>query len=401
MDRSEKSEFDELNIQNLQGCISIESLTENLWRLVNIPSPTGREQKAALLFAELLKSSGAAVEVDDSIPQSPNIIGRLKGRRKGRIIQLAGHIDHIDIPHPKPKREPGIISGRGAADMKNGLAGILEIVKLMSENDCDFPGEILVTVYGLHEAPDGNSAGLLNLIDKGVKGDSAIIFEGPDDRAAIMANGMSIWNLTIRHEQPACHELCVGTDRTGLSETVAKAIEGLLQKNRRLLNDPNPFPLLGPESLFIGQVHYGDFYNRVPETAFMQGTRRWHPDKTFKQIKNDFDALINNLPLENKICVDRNWTYVGDSYEISETEPIVKSFTSAFESVHNKICPIAGHGSVTDACRLVRQAKIPAVLCGFGTETGHADYEFVTIEKLERCCAVALQTVLNYLNNNG
>ena len=109
MDRSEKSEFDELNIRNFQGRISRDSLAENLWQLVNIPSPTGMERKAALFFAELLKSSGATVEVDESIPQSPNIIGRLKGRRKGRVIQLAGHIDHVDIPHAKPKRETGII----------------------------------------------------------------------------------------------------------------------------------------------------------------------------------------------------------------------------------------------------------------------------------------------------
>ena len=399
MDRSEKSEFDELNIRNFQGRISRDSLAENLWQLVNIPSPTGMERKAALFFAELLKSSGATVEVDESIPQSPNIIGRLKGRRKGRVIQLAGHIDHVDIPHAKPKRETGIISGRGTADMKNGLAGILEIVRLLSENDCDFPGEILVTVYGLHEAPNGNSAGLLNLIDKGIKGDAAIIFEGPDNSAAIMANGMSIWNLTIRHEQPACHELCTGIDRTSLSEKVIKIIDTLLQKDARLLNDPNPFPLLGPESLFIGQVHYGDFYNRVPNTTSMQGTRRWHPDKTFEQIKTDFDELIGTLPLDNRIRIDRDWIYVGDSYEISETEPIVKSFINAFEAVHNRNCPVAGHGSVTDASKLVREAEIPAILCGFGTETGHADYEFVTIEKLERCCAVALLTVMNYLNS--
>lgn len=399
MNRSGKSTSEESNIESLLGQISRESLTGNLWQLVTVPSPTGKERKASLQFAEMLESAGAAVNIDESIPDSPSVIGRLNGQRKGHILQLAGHIDHVDIPHDKPKLDTDIISGRGAADMKNGLAGMLEIVRLLKKNGCNFPGEILVTVYGLHEAPEGGSHGISSLIDKGIKGDAAIVFEGPDDAAAIMANGMSIWNLDIRHEHPACHELCIKNDRSDLLEFVAQVIDRLRRKDRKLLNNPNPFPLLGPESLFIGQVHYGDFYNRVPGNAFLQGTRRWHPDKSFEQVKQDFDMLIESLPSDKQIRIDRNWIYVGDSYKISEAESIVKSLISAFETVHNKTCPVRGHNSVTDANILDRRAKIPAVLCGFGTETGHADYEFVTVEKLERSCAVALQTVMNYLNS--
>ena len=110
---------------------------------------------------------------------------------------------------------------------------------------------------------------MFNLIDKGIKGEAAIVFEGPDDAAAIMANGMSIWNLTIKG-QPSCHELCAEANRPDLLEAVSVTIETLSRRDRRLRNDSNPFGLLASESLFVGQVHYGDFYNRIPNSAFLQ-----------------------------------------------------------------------------------------------------------------------------------
>ena len=59
---------------------------------------------------------------------------------------------------------------------------------------------------------------------------------------------------------------------------------------------------------------------------------------------------------------------------------------------------VSGHNSINDTCRLVTQGRIPAVLCGFDTETGHADYEFVRLDRMETACRVGLAAALNYLN---
>ena len=233
-----------------------ERLRERLWRLVQVAGPTGRERAVAMVFAELLRQAGAQVEIDHTLPDSPNVIGRLKGNAPGPTLQLAGHLDHINIPHPPPERTAERISGRGAADMKNGLAGILEIVDVLHASGNAFSGEILVTAYGLHEAPDGDSRGLLNLIERGVKGHAAIVFEGPDDAAAIMANGMAIWTLTLKSSTPACHELCTQQDKFALADGLAACLAALKEKDRQLKNRPPKYPLLPGESLFeIGRAH--------------------------------------------------------------------------------------------------------------------------------------------------
>jgi acetylornithine deacetylase/succinyl-diaminopimelate desuccinylase-like protein len=380
--------------------ISAERMSDNLWQLVNIPSPTRNEKDAALYFAQMLKNAGASVEIDSTIPNSPSVIGRLKGNRKGPTLQLTGHIDHVDVPHAKPKREGNIISGRGSADMKNGLTGILEIVQILKDTGCDFPGEILVTVYGLHEAPTGDGAGLNNLIAKGIKGDAAIVFEGLDNAAAIAANGMAIWNLKISIKEPACHEFSVEPNRPDLLGLAFSTANELRKKDNELKAAKNPFPLLARESLFIGQMHYGDFYNRVPNFVYMQGTRRWHPDKTFEQIKEDFDSILSPVSRSRSneaISIETNWIFVGHSYQIDANEKIVKCLVDAHKAVRNTNCPIRGHSSVTDVSRIVRQGNIPAILCGFGTDTGHCDHEFVEISHIKKCCEVAMYTVFNFL----
>jgi succinyl-diaminopimelate desuccinylase len=346
----------------------------------------------------MLSQAGATTEYEEIIHGSPSVTGRLKGNRPGRTIQLAGHLDHIDIPHPAPKQDNKTISGRGSADMKNGLGGILEVVSVLNESDCDFAGEILITAYGLHEAPVGDSAGLLGLIERGIKGDAAIVCEGPDDVAAIAANGMAIWDVTITHNQPPAHELCTKADKTELLKIAMKLVDAFTKNDKELKTGPSKYDLLSPESLFIGQLHYGDFYNRLCDKCCLQGTRRWHPDKNFEFVKNEFEQMLATVGHGTNITITGDWQLVGDSYEISQEEPIVRSLRKAYEKIHGLSMPVKGHSSVTDTCRLVRYGQIPAVLCGFGTDRGHADFEYVEIAQMSLSAKILLLTVLDYLN---
>ena len=375
-------------------------MAADLWRLVNIPGPTCNEREVALVFAQMLTDAGVKVEVDETIHQSPTVVGRLQGKRPGKTLQLAGHIDHIDVQHPAPQRKDNIISGRGSADMKNGLAGILEIVRLLNENDCNFPGEILVTVYGRHEAPDGDSKSLLDLIEKGIKGHAAIVLEGPSDAAMIMAKGQSIWQIMLKRQGPTCHELNAPSDCGDLLAAAIMLTDTLRQKIDQLNNQPHNYPLLGPESLFIGQLHYGDFYNRLPNKCSLQGTRRWLPNRTFEQIQNEFSELLQTFNCPQGVAIEHDWIFVGESYEISPDEPIVGSLVSSFRSLTDQELEIDGIALVTDACRLVKYASVPTIIWGLDTKTAHADYEYVEIDKMHKNCQIVLGAVLDYLSKN-
>jgi acetylornithine deacetylase/succinyl-diaminopimelate desuccinylase-like protein len=383
--------------------VQMPRLVDDLWRLVNIASPTGHERQAATAFADMLRSAGAEVEIDTTLPDSPNVIGRLRGRRPGKTFQLAGHLDHIDVPHPPPCREADSIVARGAADMKNGLAGILEVVRVLHETGHDFAGQVLITAYGLHEAPVGNSAGLLNLIRDGIVGDAALVAECPcaGDGIVIAGKGQSIWNVTLRRLGQACHELRRPADADGLLALALKLADRLMSVDARAKAQPHDFPLLGPESLFVGQLHYGDFYNRSPVECRLQGTRRWHPSSRFADVQREFDALLADLQPPAGIAIESNWIFVGESYAIEPDEPVVQALRAAQHAITGRMPPYAGMSAICDSNRLAPLGNVPTVLFGFDNEFAHADVEKVRLERLVPACQVVLQTVLNYLECNA
>jgi len=381
--------------------IDLHRIAEDLWQLVATPSPTCHERAVALAFATMLRRAGAQVEVDETLYDSPSVVGRLKGNRPGKIFQLSGHLDHIDVPHAPPARTEEIISGRGSADMKNGLAAILEIVRVLSENGCDFPGEILVTAYGLHEAPNGNSAGLANLIQRGIKGEAALVAEtshSAEGTIAIQGKGQAIWNLTVKRRGDVCHELnypAGAPDFFSACMTVAKA---LTDAGKKLAEGKSKYDLLSPESLFVGQMHYGDFYNRAPATCSLQGTWRWCPDKTFADVEKEMHRLLETVTLPAGMSVACEWQFVGESYAVDRNAAVVLAQQRAFQAVTGKPAAYRGLSVVTDTNRLVPQGNVPTVLCGFDNEFAHADYEYVRLDRLLEPCRIALLTGLNYLS---
>jgi acetylornithine deacetylase/succinyl-diaminopimelate desuccinylase-like protein len=384
-------------LDRIQG----DRIIEDLWRLVSIPSPTGQERQVALAYADLLARAGATVEVDESNPASPSVIGRLRGNRPGKTLQLAGHLDHIDVPHAAPVRTATTIAARGVADMKNGLAGMLEIVRVLAETGCDFPGHVLVTAYGLHEAPVGDSSTLIGLIQRGVKGDAAIITEQMQEsegKIVLEGKGQAIWNVAVRRDGEACHELNYPAASPDLF-SAALAVAGAIRDESRRLNTIPPRPgLLSAESLFVGQMHYGDFYNRMPVACALQGTRRWNPDKTFADVQHGLCEVVAKTPLPAGVSASVNWRLTGESFALDPAEPIITAQRQALETLVVGPVESVGMAAVGDTSRLIPMGAVPTVLSGFDTEFAHADHELVRLDRLPGAARLLLQIAWNYLH---
>ncbi len=383
--------------QKIQYQVKRERMADDLWDMVRVPSPTRREGDMAELFAEKLKAAGAVVEIDRAIPDSPSVIGRLDGSGPGPTFQLAGHLDHIDKPHPEPERDDSTISARGVSDMKNGLAGILEVVRVLHDAGRDFPGRVLVTAYGLHEAPLGFGEALHGLIDRGIVGDAALVAEGASDAAVTAGCGMAIWGLELTRSGEVCHELHRDARDDELLRS-ALALTGRIEAHNRVLERPeNRHPLLGTESTFVGQLHYGDFYNRVPRRCFLEGTWRWHPGHTLETAQQQLGRFIEETGAPN-VSVSESWQPVGESFEMKAGEPVVKALQEAAAVVQGQSLPLKGTRSINDAARLFGWGSVPTVSWSFDSGTAHADVEVVRLAQLESSCRVALITLLTYLD---
>lgn len=96
------------------------------------PNPPGSTRAAAALLVEALTKAGLDPKVFSPHPEMPNIVAHFDGGRPGRHLVLNGHIDVFPVAAHEWSRDPwggeiaeGRIYGRGACDMKGGLASLL------------------------------------------------------------------------------------------------------------------------------------------------------------------------------------------------------------------------------------------------------------------------------------
>jgi len=168
-----------------------------------------------------------------------------------------------------------------------------------------------------------------------------------------------------------------------------------VQRGEELAADEEP--LLGPETFFLGQIHGGDFYNRVPTRAYLNGTYRCWPDKDWADIDREFNTLLESIPRDPRLQLDLKVYGNGLGWDLSPETRIVQALRGAYHTVVGREMPLAGGLTVCDVNLIVREAGIPAVSHGTGTTTAHADLEWVELDDVVRTTRVFLATIINYL----
>ena len=107
----------------LQQLVAINSINPDL-----VPGGAG-EREIAHFVANWLERAGVEVILDELVPGRPNVVGIVRGTGGGRSLLLNAHLDTVGItgmerPHD-PVVEENRLYGRGAYDMKGGLAAIM------------------------------------------------------------------------------------------------------------------------------------------------------------------------------------------------------------------------------------------------------------------------------------
>jgi len=359
--------------------------------LVCIPSPTGHAADCTRFLAERLAQTGLAVELDTGrYPEQPSLLARLPGGG-GPTVQFDGHTDHVPLPHPAPECLDDRIIGRGAADMKGSLAIMAEVAAVFADCGVVPPGDILFTAHDLHEAPNDYGESLTDLCRRGRHGDVAVVCETGQEVLPLVGRGMGIFELHVARAGELCHEV---TGAPNPIDQLTEALSRLRAQQQRMAAVQEPY--VGAETIFVGQVEAGAFYNQVPTAAYAQGTWRFSPQKTAAEAEAELRALLADLPLPEGITLDPRFTLVRPSYALSPDEPLVRAFQAAYQSVHDRPLPLAGAKAVCDVPIFVREAGIPCVGHGPANHGAHGEPEYVLVDDLAACCRVYLRMLAEY-----
>jgi acetylornithine deacetylase/succinyl-diaminopimelate desuccinylase-like protein len=145
-------------------------LLQNLIRF-DTTNPPGNERACIQYINGLIKEAGIKSTIVARTPGRPNVIARLKGEGKAPPLLLYGHVDVVSTQGQKWTHPPfegkivdGFVWGRGALDMKGGVAMLLAAFLKARAEKVPLPGDVLFAAVADEEA--GDNFGVAYLVDQ-------------------------------------------------------------------------------------------------------------------------------------------------------------------------------------------------------------------------------------------
>lgn len=353
-----------------------------LEQLVRIPSATGHEQAIAHAFAGRCEEAGLEVETQEVEPGRLNVIARWRVGRRPRLL-LTGHLDTVPVGEGWT-RDPfgaevagGRLYGRGACDMKGGLAAMLGAIVDLRARGAEPAGDVvLAAVVGEEE----DSAGTRALIAGGVAADWAVLAE-PTAMALVVANrGLMNYRLVVRGASVHASSPELGRNAVTAAARLVLELEacadGLATR---------PHRLFGPPNLTVGTIHGGTRPYVVPDRCVVEVDRRVNPGETRDQVVAEIQAAIARTRAHLgwlEVEVEAGPEYLA--FEIPEEHELIGAMTSAMAAA-NLPRRLSAWRAASDAGFLVHTAGIPCVLFGPGDieQSAHRPDEWMDLVDLE------------------
>ncbi len=372
-------------------------LLRSAMALIELPSPSGQEGAVAERYASLLRDNGLESTLDRAFPESPTVIARLHGAADGPTLQFEGHTDTVAQPHPPPRFENGQLYGRGAADMKAGLAAMAEAARVLAEAGRPFRGQLLLTAHGQHEdpvAPHELHAPLFDLFRRRLVGDAAVIAEGPGHEMVVAGLGLCVFDVAFERDGEPVHEI-PWRDTVPNPILAGHRFLHLLEQRAagwRSAADS----LLGPETAFVGVFEAGDYFNRIPTRCRLAGSRRYPAERSYAEVAAELSALAEEAAgpgLRAMVSTRPS----GQGFRLEPETPIVGVVSRAYHQVVGRDLPLAGMALIGNASQFNTVARVPTVYHGVDQRTAHSGLEHVALSDVVRTARVLLASALDYL----
>ena len=273
-------------------------MTSFLQQLVQSPSLPGEEQAAQHLFAAKLRELRCDVQIlkseiselhnhpafsDDgvSFAERLNVVGvwsvsRPRAETTGRSLILNGHMDVVPVgdlalwqyPPWSGTVENGRLHGRGACDMKAGLAAAVFAVEALRNLRFEPDGPVLLeSVIG----EESGGVGTLTTLVRGIRADGAVLMEPTRLRSCPVHAGALSFRITVSGRAIHASMKRFGVSAVEKFQQIFEAVQTLDRdrhhryENRIFEFDDNIAPIS------IGTVAAGDWLSTVPERQVAEG----------------------------------------------------------------------------------------------------------------------------------
>jgi acetylornithine deacetylase len=410
----------------MTATIDREALLGDLRALVRIPSITGGEEAVTAEAARRLAATGATVEVieadvaairaDPDWPGEettraslPVVFGRI-GRSGARRIVLSGHLDVVppgDLatwttdPWAADVRD-GALYGRGACDMKGGVAAILAAIRgLVASGDADrLDGEVLVALVPGEE--DGGQ-GTLAAIRAGATGDLAVIPEPSRLDIVVAHAGAITFRLTVPGRAAHASQRREGISALDNLYTILRALEA--DETARNAAETNPLmTALGlPYPTIVGIVRGGEWASTVLDQVVVDGRYGVKLGQTPADAARDLMRAIDDANESDPFLREHPATIeiVGGQFgsgEVPADHPLPTGLARAAEAITGRRPALLGEPYGADMRLFINVGNTPCVIYGPGdVKVAHSADEHVPLDEVETCARVLAEWIVEEL----
>ena len=260
------------------------ALTETLLEITRIPSPIG-EEKALCdhVEARLLRSveRAAITRFRDSL------IVRAHQKPGAPRIALVGHLDVVRTQHDGPARIEGDrLYGAGAADMKSGLAIMIELCERLPR--ASLPVDLTLVFYEREEGPYAENVlgPMLETFEELKRFDLAVCLEPSDNR--LQLGCMGSLHATVTFEGRTAHSARPWEGENAITKAGAILSELAARAPQEVTLDGMLFKEVITPTLAKG----GRGRNIVPDSFELNVNYRFAPGKTPEQALAELEQLV-------------------------------------------------------------------------------------------------------------
>ena len=315
-------------------------------------------------------------------PGRASVVGELRGEKESSTMMFNGHIDTVPIGDRsswtvdplKGEVIRGKIYGRGAADMKGGIAAMIAACRTLVNSGVKLGGNLMLTFVGDEEV---KGMGVQDLLHRGYKADYAVVGEPTSLRVQTAHRGVA--NIRIVSRGKACH---ASTPQKGHNAIYDMSKVCLVLKDLSLIYKEKKHPLLGMPTINVGTIHGGVKSNIVPDYCEIMVDRRLIPGEKVKEVVREIERAIAGSSIQGgniRVDVDQ----VSEPSETPPDERIVVEARKAVSNVTGKDNGISGFVASSDMRFLVNYGKIPTIILGPGNlDQAHIADEYIDIDQV-------------------
>lgn len=351
----------------------------------------------------------------------PQLIATRRGHGGGRTLALNGHIDVVSAePREQWTTDPfraevrdGRLYGRGACDMKGGIASMVTAVEVLSELDVALDGDVIVATNTDEES---SGAGGTALVDRGLRADGAIVTEPTGFHVWVACRG-SEYGVVSVPGRPGHAEVAQPDWRRGGAVNAIEKAMVVLDAIRALRESwaqrgDLAHPLLSSPALLATMARSGEWPVTYPASceltiAVMYVPAQADGDGWGADVRAEVQEWIARETARGDDWLAAHpptiqwWSNAVMPFEIAPEDPIVSAMLGATNDI-GAPGRLGGLDSWYDGATLSTLGQIPAIGYGppgfdpSGVSVAHMVDEYVPVDGMVSCAQGIAVAAMRY-----